>query len=223
MNLRNRMNRNKVQDYSYRSAARYNKRNDEIFASYEKYIQKEMEWLRRQGVSEDEIQNAYRHTGLGGSGIAKLIQQVALENGDNRELSEILGEAHSISDSRRIKDGVGTNAMNLNGYKVYIKDMDTYTNKISDEELQSLFDFPSSKEFQLKDFLNGVADVAESLGDLIVLKYSRTTNWYFIELDSKSMDATISFTVEKIESSPNFLYDIEEYFNDKSVKVIIDK
>lgn len=105
MNLRNRMNRNKVQDYSYRSAARYNKRNDEIFASYEKYLQKEMEWLRRQGVSEDEIQNAYRHTGLGGSGLAKLIQQVALENGDNRELSEILGEAHSISDSRRVSDG----------------------------------------------------------------------------------------------------------------------
>lgn len=105
MNLRNRMNRNRVQDYSYRSAARYNKRNDEIFASYEKYLQKEMEWLRRQGVSEDEIQNAYRHTGLGSSGLAKLIQQVALENGDNRELSEILGEAHSISDSRRVKDG----------------------------------------------------------------------------------------------------------------------
>ena len=94
----------KIQDYSYRSAAKYNKRNDEIFASYEKYLRKEMEWLRRQGVSEDEIQNAYRHTGLGGSGLAKLIQQVAVENGDNRELSEILGEAHSIADSRRVSD-----------------------------------------------------------------------------------------------------------------------
>lgn len=94
----------KIQDYSYSRAQRYNKRNNEIFASYEKYLRKEMEWLRRQGVSEDEIQNAYKNTGLHGSGLAKLIQQVAVENGDNRELSEILGEAHSIADSRKVKD-----------------------------------------------------------------------------------------------------------------------
>ena len=123
----------------------------------------------------------------------------------------------SVMDSRRVSDGIGTNAMNLNGYKAYIKDMETYTNKISDEELQSWFKFPSSKEFYLKDFLNGVADIAENLGDLIVLKYSKTTGWYSIELDGNAMDALISFTVEKVESSPNFVRDIQEYFGDKAI------
>jgi hypothetical protein len=61
-----------------------------------------MKWLRQHGVSEDEIQNAKRNTGLHGSELSKLVIRVARENGDTRENSEILGEA--ISDSRRIKD-----------------------------------------------------------------------------------------------------------------------
>ena len=124
-----------------------------------------------------------------------------------------------VKDSRRVKDNNA--GIKLNGYKAFVRDMETYTNKISDDELKSWFNFPESKEFWLKDFLNGVAEVAEKIGDLIAIKYSKTTGWYFIELDGNSMDATISFQVEKIETSPNFVYDIKDYFGDD--KAIVDR
>lgn len=86
------------------SSERYNRNMERIFATAERFDQNQMKWLREQGVSEDEIQNAKRNTGLHGSELSKLVLRIARENGDERENSEILGEAMGISDSRRIKD-----------------------------------------------------------------------------------------------------------------------
>lgn len=86
---------------------RHNRSMEKIFASAERFNQNQMKWLREQGISEDEIQNAKRNTGLHGSKLSELVIQTARANGDTRENSEILGEAMGISDSRRVKDGVG--------------------------------------------------------------------------------------------------------------------
>lgn len=98
----------KVKDGLTRSQ-RYNRNMEKIFATAEKFNQNQMEWLRQQGVSEDEIQNAKRKTGLHGSELSKLVLQIARENGDTRENSDILGEAMGISDSRKVKDGYSNN------------------------------------------------------------------------------------------------------------------
>lgn len=82
---------------------RYNRNMERIFASAERFNQNQMKWLREQGISEDEIQNAKRNTGLHGSKLSELVIQTARANGDTRENSEILGEAMGISDSRRVR------------------------------------------------------------------------------------------------------------------------
>lgn len=83
---------------------RYNRNMEKIFANAERFNQNQMKWLREQGISEDEIQNAKRNTGLHGSELSKLVLRIARENGDTRENSDILGEAMGISDSRKVKD-----------------------------------------------------------------------------------------------------------------------
>ena len=103
MNYKKLAGKRKVKDGLTRSE-RYNRNSERIFAAAERFDQNQMNWLRQQGVSEDEIQNAKRNTGLHGSELSKLVIRIARENGDTRENSDILGEAMGISDSRRVKD-----------------------------------------------------------------------------------------------------------------------
>lgn len=87
-------------------AERYNRQWEKAYDFVNKVEQQEMKWLRKQGVSEEEIQNAKKHTGLGKDALYELIMKVARENGDNREYSEMYDEIMSISDGcgRKVKD-----------------------------------------------------------------------------------------------------------------------
>lgn len=101
---------------------RYNRNMEKIFASAERFNQNQMKWLREQGISEDEIQNAKRNTGLHGSELSKLVIRTARANGDTRENSEILGEAMGISDSRTRKGSIGSRIADAKA-KYFSKDL----------------------------------------------------------------------------------------------------
>lgn len=86
-------------------AQRYNRNMENIFAYAEKVNKNRMNWLRQQGVSEDEIQNAKANTGLGKDGLYNLVIKVARENGDRRLNSDILREIDDLEAIRNVKDG----------------------------------------------------------------------------------------------------------------------
>lgn len=88
-------------------AQRYNRNMENIFAYAEKVNKNRMNWLRQQGVSEDEIQNAKANTGLGKDGLYNLVIKVARENGDRRLNSDILREIDDLEAIRNVKDGCG--------------------------------------------------------------------------------------------------------------------
>ena len=88
-------------------AQRYNRNMENIFAYSEKVNKNRMNWLRQQGVSEEEIQNAKANTGLGKDGLYNLIIKVARGNGDRRLNSDILREIDDLEAIRNVKDGCG--------------------------------------------------------------------------------------------------------------------
>lgn len=88
-------------------AERYNRNMENIFAYAEKVNKNRMNWLRQQGVSEDEIQNAKANTGLGKNGLGELVLEVARGKGDKRLNSDIFREVDDLEAIRNVKDGCG--------------------------------------------------------------------------------------------------------------------
>ena len=88
-------------------AQRYNRNMENIFAYAEKVNKNRMNWLRQQGVSEDEIQEAKANTGLGKDGLGRLVLEVARGKGDKRLNSDIFREVDDLEAIRNVKDGCG--------------------------------------------------------------------------------------------------------------------
>lgn len=176
-------------------AQRYNRNMENIFAYAEKVNKNRMNWLRQQGVSEDEIQNAKANTGLGKDGLYNLVIKVARENGDRRLNSDILREIDDLEAIRNVKDGCGRkvkDSVNLQDYKVVISNLEGWSKaSIGFEEF---FNYPESKEFWMQDFLNGVADYSEKIDDIVVI--SAKGGDYYIEFDGYSTDAYITFSIK---------------------------
>lgn len=148
---------------------RYNRSMERIFATAERFDQNQMKWLREQGVSEDEIQNAKRNTGLHGSELSKLVLRIARENGDKREDSKILGEAMGISDSRVSDAYLNTYGYEDNGgyygedFELADEDDDEVIGLMNGYlELEEQFgiDLNESSVEEIKDFYYAVIDMA---------------------------------------------------------------
>jgi hypothetical protein len=123
---------------------------------------------------------------------------------------------NKVSDSRRVKDSV-----DLEDYKVNVTDLDSYSKKtIGFEEF---FNYPQSKKFWMKDFLNGVADYSEKIDDAVVI--SARGNSYFIEFISESTDAHILFSIIGLNKpSMSIANAMEKYLMEHMSKdVFVDK
>ena len=169
MNIKSVLGKRKVKDGLTRSE-RYNRRMEKIFADAEKFNQNQMEWLRQQGVSEDEIQNAKRNTGLHGSELSKLVLRIARENGDTRENSDILGEAMGISDSR-----VSDAYLNNYGYE----DNGGYYGED--------FELADEDDDEVIGLMNGYLELEEQLGiDLNESSVEEIKDFYYAVIDMAS-------------------------------------